>query len=138
MAVETCEICPNCGKQLQVTFGERPTEERLTWYISRHCGDCGYAEEADGYDQLPTEYRDLEIHQNNTWTLQVNSLGSKPAKGLQAIKSTLNLAYDTLAVLKQDLPTRLVSGTKAEMTFYKKRIISSYDDIQLVIERIIQ
>lgn len=114
MAVILAE-CPNCGRETEVTVGERFHGGELMWFKSYSCSICGYQESFDDEGPAPSHIRIAILAAEGTWGLSVPMPDREASRVLKALRSALDLSVVEISQLRQRLPGIVATGTRGEM-----------------------
>jgi hypothetical protein len=112
--------CPYCGARASRGVGQFDDRGDLRWWESFSCDACGTHTEADGRDDMPSDWRAAILAEEGTFSLVAEGVPSVAL--LKAAKEALRLPMDALPELKARLPGVLARGTQCEMQVLANRM----------------
>ncbi len=114
--VEIKSICPSCSSPVDIAVGQAVRENRITWWEAFRCSNCGCQQESDGKDQTPEDIRQAILIKHGEWCLVISEVkGTSLIRTLTRLRDALQLSLAETGHLKERLPGKAATGTRAEM-----------------------
>ncbi|WP_172186887.1 hypothetical protein [Microcoleus asticus] len=113
-------LCGNCGKDIQMFFGQSVFDKQLVWHLSYDCPHCGEAIELDDTGTLPNELREAILAKEGTWNFTVLETEERATLAVKILRAAMSLSLAEAMKLKKKMPGGVCSGTKAEVDRLKQ------------------
>lgn len=108
--------CSSCSFPNEVRAGQSIHDDRIVWWKSYKCVNCGSRFEEDGKDQTPDEIRNAIFKNDGHWSFVLDDQPEESHQNLlKLLRNLLNLSLAETARIKRYVPGPIASGTRIEM-----------------------
>ena len=116
--------CPDCGEPIEIRFGQsaRHWGNDLGWWESYRCENCDSTIEVDGGGEMPEEFRRQLIEEEGLWQVSLPNDLRMNALVLKGLRAVMRLSLEDVTKMKQNPPSTIAEGTKAEMEYLRNKM----------------
>lgn len=112
--------CPECGDHLKVSIGQAIYSDKLSWFRSCRCEQCGFSTEEDGFER-DVELRNKILQSEGEFLLLVDNPENR-SHALVESRQMLDITMSEVLQFRQIDSSCIASGTLVEMNWLCKRL----------------
>lgn len=113
----------DCGKIVESNVGDRLCDNKLYWFQSYQCDNCGKIIELDGIEKIPIEIETAIMEQEGRCGLFLNN--SKDRRKTEfLLRKQQNSILDKFELFIEKKSDEIAQGTKNEMLYIKNLLKS--------------
>ncbi len=108
----------HCGHNISASVGDKIYHNRLYWFQSYHCADCGETIEMDSDEQMPTEVKEAIIAEQGKYGLFVSNRKDRVKAEFVLKKMPYGDLFDFMPFLERK-SEEIIRGTQNEVLTVK-------------------